>query len=251
MFSVQQLVSCVPNPRQCGGKGGCKGATCDLALDYVMKKGLRRASEFPYEERDDLACPSGAEVNAKSEPSSAFQVSMRGSGKGDIGEVGDTSETTGLSLGLLGFSELPENKLEPLMRALYEVGPAKVSISIPEGFHQYDKGVMDGCPKNSIVTHGAVLIGYGEDSKLGVNYWKLQNSWGPDWGEAGRFRFTRLSKQHEENDSCGWDAHPEKGNGCIGGPSRIRVCGTCAILSNAVIPHFQGLNVGGVKRHDF
>jgi len=250
MFSVQQLVSCVPNPQQCGGKGGCKGATCDLALKYVMKRGLKRASEFPYEERDDVACPTQAQVGSEATSMGEVRTSvLRGSAAGISGEDGDDMAMNGASLGMTGFSQIPENKLEPLMRVLYEVGPAKVSISIPEGFHQYDSGVMDACPKDSIVTHGAVLLGYGEDSVLGVKYWKLQNSWGPEWGEDGRFRFLRHSKEHEENDSCGWDSHPEKGNGCLGGPSRLRVCGTCAILSNAVVPHFVKSQVQAAPAH--
>jgi hypothetical protein len=199
-----------------------------------MKRGLRKETDFPYEERDDIACPAHAQLPDAKKSSSLVS---RGSGEGQGDEEDEVM--TGASIGMTGFSELPENQLEPLMRALYEVGPAKVSIAIPEGFHQYESGVMDECPRDAVVTHGAVLLGYGEDHKLGVKYWKLQNSWGPEWGEEGRFRFLRQDKQIEEGKSCGWDNEPEKGNGCLGGPDRVRVCGTCAILSNAVIPHFQ------------
>merc|ERR1719379_2665596 len=55
-LSVQQLVSCVPNPEQCGGSGGCNGSTGELALDYVFYNGLRTKSEFPYQASDE-ACP--------------------------------------------------------------------------------------------------------------------------------------------------------------------------------------------------
>ncbi|CAE7657182.1 CEP1 [Symbiodinium pilosum] len=34
-FSAQELVDCVPNPKHCGGKGGCSGATVELAMSYV------------------------------------------------------------------------------------------------------------------------------------------------------------------------------------------------------------------------
>merc|ERR1719399_1328505 len=51
-FSAQQIVQCTPNPRHCGGDGGCKGATAELAMDYVLKHGCAEASEVPYTARD-------------------------------------------------------------------------------------------------------------------------------------------------------------------------------------------------------
>merc|ERR1719321_98370 len=36
-FSVQEMVECIANPQECGGQGGCKGATMELAMDYVFK----------------------------------------------------------------------------------------------------------------------------------------------------------------------------------------------------------------------
>merc|ERR1719343_921764 len=35
-LSPQQLVDCTPNPRQCGGEGGCLGATVQLAFNYTI-----------------------------------------------------------------------------------------------------------------------------------------------------------------------------------------------------------------------
>merc|ERR1712154_268025 len=34
-LSPQQLVSCAPNPLQCGGAGGCQGSVEPLAFTYV------------------------------------------------------------------------------------------------------------------------------------------------------------------------------------------------------------------------
>ena len=39
-------------------------------------------------------------------------------------------------------------------------------------------------------------MGYGEDKDSGKKFWKVQNSWGKDWGENGFFRILR-----GENDS--------------------------------------------------
>merc|ERR1719335_1946694 len=44
-FSAQQIVACTPNPRHCGGDGGCKGATAELAMEWVLKHGCPEESD--------------------------------------------------------------------------------------------------------------------------------------------------------------------------------------------------------------
>ena len=39
------------------------------------------------------------------------------------------------------------------------------------------------------VDHAVLLTGWGEDN--GKKYWRVQNSWGPQWGEQGTFRIRR------------------------------------------------------------
>jgi len=51
-FSSQELVDCVPNPHHCGGEGGCKGSTVELALNWVMEQGLATMAETPYQAKD-------------------------------------------------------------------------------------------------------------------------------------------------------------------------------------------------------
>jgi hypothetical protein len=58
-LSVQELVSCVPNPNQCGGTGGCGGSTAELAYDFIAKHGMVDEWTFGYQNHDNshhVAC---------------------------------------------------------------------------------------------------------------------------------------------------------------------------------------------------
>ena len=50
-FSEQQILSCTPNPNQCGGTGGCSGATQELAFDYISHTGITQEADWPYTAR--------------------------------------------------------------------------------------------------------------------------------------------------------------------------------------------------------
>eukprot|EP00931_Biecheleriopsis_adriatica_P054910 TRINITY_DN32362_c0_g1_i1.p1 TRINITY_DN32362_c0_g1~~TRINITY_DN32362_c0_g1_i1.p1 ORF type:complete len:424 (-),score=104.50 TRINITY_DN32362_c0_g1_i1:95-1366(-) len=208
-FSSQEMVNCVPNPRKCGGEGGCRGATVELGLDWAVKNGLSLEAAVPYEGQDSLC------GNTKS----LLQVGLRGSGN------------SGASFGLTGFRVLPSNKYEPLLRAVTDVGPVAVSAAANNWF-AYDNGIFDDC--DNVINHAVTLYGYGRSSLH--KYWLVKNSWGSDWGEKG---FIRILRHDNEEEFCGIDNEPEKGVACEGGPTQITVCGTCGILYDSVVPEFE------------
>lgn len=74
-------------------------------------------------------------------------------------------------------------------------GPVSVAIEADQyAFQLYSSGILTGtCGTN--LDHGVLLVGYGSDS--GSEYWKVKNSWGTSWGEAGYVRIVKGS------DECG------------------------------------------------
>lgn len=85
---------------------------------------------------------------------------------------------------------------EDIMLELSQNGPLVVSFEPADDFMYYNAGVYQS-PQggNAIhqewqrVDHAVLLVGYGEQH--GKKFWKLQNSWGNEWGENGYFRIQR------------------------------------------------------------
>lgn len=212
-FSAQQLVSCVPNPRECGGQGGCRGATAELAMDWVMNNGCAEEFEVPY---------SGSQSECDTTHIKTAQI------------LANASSSGALSWGMKSWERLPENQYLPLMRAVVEYGPVAVSVAA-NAWHTYGYGIFDSCSPDAIIDHAVVLDGYGEVQSTGTKYWLIQNSWGQGWGEQG---FIRMLRRDTDQDECGIDNQPELGSGCKGGPPQVKVCGMCGILYDTVVVHF-------------
>jgi len=216
-FSAQQLVSCVPNPRECGGQGGCSGATVELAYEWVMNNSLATDSEVPYW-ANETACtaPATVALTAAKSPSSAATTAF----------------------GMTGWTRLPKNKYRPLLLALVEYGPVAVSAA-GRAWALYEKGIFDGCKPDIVIDHAVVLIAFGtvvdKEANTTKKFWKVQNSWGSTWGENGTIRMLRTD---DEDKYCGVNDHPELGTGCKGGPDKVDVCGMCGILFDSVVPFF-------------
>merc|ERR1719156_271715 len=47
-YSAKELMDCTPNPDKCGGKGGCDGATVELAMNYIQHGGVTTDEMLPY-----------------------------------------------------------------------------------------------------------------------------------------------------------------------------------------------------------
>merc|ERR1719272_2393560 len=225
IFSTQQIVDCTPNPRHCGGEGGCKGATAELAMDWVLKNGIADASEIPYKGQGGHCTVGGTPIT--------LDPAATGAKKALLDVSAPAAAQTGAAIGMIGWSTLPKNAYEPLMRALAEQGPTAVSVAAGGTWFQYEGGVFNGCGKDSVIDHAVVAIGYGEEA--GMPFWAIQNSWGGDWGEDGIIRLQR----HAKGDYCGMNNDPQKGVACKGETKPVPVCGMCGVLFDSVVPHFK------------
>ncbi len=95
----------------------------------------------------------------------------------------------------------------------------------------YETGVFHGCGVNATVDHGIQIVGFGHDDDVNMDFWLIRNSWSASFGENGYIRILRTPHA-----SCGWDNNPLEGSGCVGGPSRVAVCGECAVLYSPSYP---------------
>ncbi len=100
-----------------------------------------------------------------------------------------------------GFNDVPVNSDSALMSALSKQ-PVSVAIEADQdAFQFYSGGVLTAaCGTN--LDHGVLAVGYGTDSS-GGDYYKVKNSWGPDWGEAGYVRLARGSQYNVGAGQCG------------------------------------------------
>jgi len=201
-LSQQQILDCTPNPNHCGGSGGCRGATVELAFQQVIIMG-GLASEWTY-------------------PYTSW-----------FGENANCNQTRSRPVAKLsGYVNLPQNKQDPIKSHLSTQGPLAISIDA-SAFHDYDSGIFNACNQtNPDLNHAVQLVGYGNDENLG-DFWLVRNSWTPNWGESG---YIRLYRAQPGDELCGIDLTPGHGNGCDGGPPTIEVCGTCGILYDASYP---------------
>lgn len=104
---------------------------------------------------------------------------------------------------------------QAMMEEIYFNGPIVVSFEPAEDFMFYSDGIYRSAPAGTKVSmlagnreepwqkvdHAVLAVGWGVEN--GQKYWRIQNSWGADWGEDGFFRMVR-----DENDS-GIESIPE------------------------------------------
>jgi len=138
----------------------------DNAFKYVEKNGLCTESAYPYDAKNG-ACKS---------------TSCSASANSQITSYKDVSHT------------------ENALGAAVDVTPISIAIEADQsGFQLYKSGVFCGVCGTAL-DHGVLTVGYGDEGTS--PYWKVKNSWGTSWGEAGYIRICRGSNK------CGLSNEP-------------------------------------------
>ncbi|KAF0691732.1 Aste57867_17096 [Aphanomyces stellatus] len=135
-----------------GGSQGCDGGWPWYAIDYVAKTGLCLDSDWPY--------TSG--------------------GSGQTGSCSTSCSKKKLSIG----SSVRISGEDALASAL-TTQPVSVTVEAGNSVWQnYQGGVVTQCP-GAQSDHAVIAVGYDGQS------YKVRNSWGAGWGEAGYIRLQR------------------------------------------------------------
>jgi KDEL-tailed cysteine endopeptidase len=158
--STQQLVDCSTDDNGCNGGGSFS------ALNYIKLNGVEPDTAYTYKEADGTCAYNK-------------MLATRRIVTWDYCSNYDTRKCS--------FT----NVYNLLTR-----GPALVGID-GSAIQSYRSGVFTGtCTYDN---HAVVLVGYGVDVSTGIAYWKVRNSWGGSWGEAGHIR---VKVQTGNNSSC-------------------------------------------------
>lgn len=155
-LSEQQLVDCAAS----FGNNGCNGGLMDNGFKYIKSAGgLATEQEYPYT----------ASTNSCNTNEAAEHVS-------DVSGFHDVETTDTAFLSALN------------------VGPVSIAIEADKSaFQMYRSGVLTdavGCGEK--LDHGVLAVGYG--SLSGVDYYKVKNSWGANWGMNGYILMGRGSQ---------------------------------------------------------
>ena len=93
------------------------------------------------------------------------------------------------AVGAAGYRAIQAGDEGALLQAVAAT-PVAVGIAAYQStFQLYKSGVFDSSSCGETLDHAVLIVGYGVDG--GAPYWRLKNSWGSRWGEAGYMRIAR------------------------------------------------------------
>jgi C1A family cysteine protease len=159
-FSEQNFVDC--DNRSNGGKDmGCNGGLMDNAFAWAKSNGgVCTEAAYPY--------VSGTTKTA--------------------GTCTQSKCTKNAGVAPKSFTDVQTNSDSAMMSALAQQ-PVSIAIEADQAaFQLYKSGVFDAtCGSN--LDHGVLAVGYG--TLNGKDYYKVKNSWGDSWGDAGYILLAR------------------------------------------------------------
>jgi len=160
-LSAQQIVDCSDE----WSNHRCKGGTMVKSYKYIAKEGLMRDTDYGY---NTLLNSSPQCKDSKSQCKY------------------DRSQT---QQSVVGYVNIQTGSSEDIMNA---VATRPVSAAIDahhRPFKLYSSGVFSLASCTTHLTHGLLIVGYGEENNQ--KYWVLKNSWGSSWGQNGFGKIVR------------------------------------------------------------
>lgn len=135
---------------------GCEGGSMVKSFQYVIENGLCSNITYPYTAID-----------------------------------GQCNNTCKSLVQISNYSDIIQNKEKILMKAVQHQ-PVSVAIQANKrSFQMYKSGIYSDPDCGFKLDHGVLLIGYGYDKDLNMDYWIIKNSWSKSWGENGYIRIQR------------------------------------------------------------
>jgi C1A family cysteine protease len=148
------------------GNNGCNGGLMDNAFAWITKNGgLCTEASYPYTAKDGTC------------------------------KTSCTPVTT-----IASYTDVKTYNDAALAAAVAQQ-PVSIAIEADQSsFQLYAGGVLTS-PCGTNLDHGVLAVGYGSDS--GTQYFKVKNSWGATWGEAGYIRLARGASYNGGAGECG------------------------------------------------
>lgn len=171
-LSPQQLVDC-------SDENGCEGGSFVGTFNYVKRNGDR--------------------LNLEKDYPSTVDGKQQDKCQKENGAILSFNRTATLQ-----YQQLPTENENYMKKVLYEKGPLYVYFNCgqrqgndtilreaSDKFDHYASGIFDvpGCPTHRNMNHALVVVGYGTEN--GIDYWKVKNSWGENWGDHGYIKIKR------------------------------------------------------------
>jgi len=147
-YAEQQLVDCDTT----GGSEGCNGGFNQYGISYIGQTGIASESSYPYTATDG-SCRA----------SSVSKALAKGS--------------------VAGYQSVGKNNAA--LQSAITSGPVSVTVDADNSWQLYRSGVLSkSCGIFGQIDHAVIAVGY--DSS--ADTFKIRNSWGASWGEAGYVR---------------------------------------------------------------
>lgn len=194
LLSRQAMMNCVPDPKGKGPPPGCNGGDAWMIYAYLAKNKIPDDTCMPYVAKNLKCEPFNVCRNCDIPPGPCVAVkSWAGYGVGDYGNVvGERA----------------------MMKEIFARGPITCSVALGGSHFRLNYSENQGILRENVYTtdkkrneseidHMMEVAGWGE-TKSGMKYWVVRNSWGTYWGDMGWVKFRRGVNEMLIEEHCSW-----------------------------------------------